>query len=398
MAATGPKRRKRGVFHYLLVTFALPARLPGWVNGGLLAMLAAALGWLWTAQGSGAGHWAAAAGLMFAFFALDRLVLAEQRRRRISFASWGTQSLSLAVARSLAAVALSFLAPLLSWWPALAINAVVQLAGTLALYRGAIVEPGRLGLTELTVRASRLPPGSSPIRILHVTDLHIERLGTREEQLLEHIRSLKPDLIVLTGDYVNISDRDNPHTHADLRQLLGQFEAPYGVYGVLGSPAVDARPIVPPLFDGLPVRLLRGEAVEVDGPGGQRLTLLGVDCTHDIDYDAAALDAVIAGAPSSGPRVLLYHSPELMPQAADHGIDLYLCGHTHGGQVRLPVVGPVVTSSKLGRRYVMGHYRKGDTHLYVGRGVGFEGLGAPRVRFLCPPEITLVMLVPSTTA
>ena len=79
-----------------------------------------------------------------------------------------------------------------------------------------------------------------------------------------------------------------------------------------------------------------------------------------------------------------------MPQAVAHGIDLYLCGHTHGGQVRLPLIGPLLTSSKLGRRYVMGHYREGATHLYVSRGVGFEGLGAPRVRLLCPPEIALV--------
>src|SRR5690606_28729056 len=85
---------------------------------------------------------------------------------------------------------------------------------------------------------------------------------------------------------------------------------------------------------------------------------------------------------------------ELMPQAVTHDIDLYLCGHTHGGQVRLPLIGPLVTSSKLGRRYVMGLYREGRTHLYVSRGVGFEGLGAPRVRFLCPPEITLIRLAP----
>ncbi|RMD51504.1 MAG: metallophosphoesterase, partial [Candidatus Thermofonsia bacterium] len=62
---------------------------------------------------------------------------------------------------------------------------------------------------------------------------------------------------------------------------------------------------------------------------------------------------------------------------------------THGGQVRLPVIGPLLTSSQLGRRYVMGLYREGRTHLYVSRGVGLEGLSAPRVRFLAPPEITL---------
>jgi predicted MPP superfamily phosphohydrolase len=84
-----------------------------------------------------------------------------------------------------------------------------------------------------------------------------------------------------------------------------------------------------------------------------------------------------------------------MPQAVAHGLNLYLCGHTHGGQVRLPIYGALLTSSQLGKRYEMGHYREDDTHLYVSRGLGLEGLSAPRVRFLCPPEMTLVTLRPA---
>jgi predicted MPP superfamily phosphohydrolase len=177
-----------------------------------------------------------------------------------------------------------------------------------------------------------------------------------------------------------------------VREYLSQFCAPCGVYAVTGSPPVDLPGVIPPLFEGLAVRLLKDEATRVCGPDGQVLTLIGIECHHDIARDAANLDGVLSAAPLEGPRVLLYHSPELMPQAVEHGIDLYLCGHTHGGQVRLPVVGPVLTSSKLGRRYVMGHYHEGQTHLYVSRGVGFEGLGAPRVRLFCPPEITLITL------
>ena len=74
---------------------------------------------------------------------------------------------------------------------------------------------------------------------------------------------------------------------------------------------------------------------------------------------------------------------------------LVLCGHTHGGQVRLPLFGAILTSSQLGKRYEMGLYREGNTQMYVSRGVGLEGLSAPRVRFLAPPEVTLVTLVGS---
>jgi predicted MPP superfamily phosphohydrolase len=90
--------------------------------------------------------------------------------------------------------------------------------------------------------------------------------------------------------------------------------------------------------------------------------------------------------------VLLYHAPDLMPEAADYGLDLYLCGHTHGGQVRLPIFGAILTSSQYGKKYEMGLYESGRTHMYVSRGVGLEGLSAPRIRFLAPPEITLVTL------
>jgi hypothetical protein len=155
---------------------------------------------------------------------------------------------------------------------------------------------------------------------------------------------------------------------------------------------VDLRQVIVPVLQSLPLRLLRDEWTTVDLKTGGSLVLMGLDCSHHLDQDSQRLAEVAATAPNGAPRMLLYHSPELMPQASRHNVDLYLCGHTHGGQVRLPLIGPILTSSQLGRRYVMGHYCEGSTHLYVSRGVGMEGLSAPRVRLLAPPEITLVTL------
>ena len=98
-----------------------------------------------------------------------------------------------------------------------------------------------------------------------------------------------------------------------------------------------------------------------------------------------------------GPSVLLYHSPEMMPLVQQHDVDLYLCGHTHGGQVRLPLYGAVLTSTVTGKRYEMGRYDENGTTLYVSRGIGLEGLSAPRLRLFCPPEMTLVILKGSKT-
>ena len=87
--------------------------------------------------------------------------------------------------------------------------------------------------------------------------------------------------------------------------------------------------------------------------------------------------------------ILLYHTPDLAPEAAEAGVDLLLCGHTHGGQVRLPLYGAVVTSSLYGKAFEIGRRQIGGLTLYVTRGLGMEGSGAPRVRFLCPPEVVL---------
>jgi hypothetical protein len=227
---------------------------------------------------------------------------------------------------------------------------------------------------------------------LHISDLHVERLTRREARLLALVQEAAPDLILITGDYLNLSYTRDDTAHSQVSQLLAQLSAPHGVYAVLGSPPVDERDVVPALFEDLPISLLMNESAVVELDEQRHLVIMGLDCTHHLPTDAAALSRLVSTSPNHQPNVLLYHAPDLMPEAAGHGIDLYLCGHTHGGQVRLPVIGAILTSSQLGKRYEMGLYREGRTHMYVSRGVGLEGLSAPRVRFLAPPEITLITL------
>ena len=377
-------------FHFVLKAFYAPAGWPTWLVALVGVGLAAVVAALWWLLAHEALLAVAAGGMLLAFFAADALLLQELPRRRLSFGPWQGQIAALALSRAAVALVVGLVGLWLGRPAALLLLIAAQLVGLLALYRGALVEPGRLGLSHLTISSDRLPPGAPPVRILHVGDIHLERLSVREAQLLELAETTQPDLILLTGDYVNLSNNVDPETHAQVRQLLGQLHARYGVFAVLGTPPVDLHAAIPPLFDGLPARLLRDEAVAVTLSHGRCLTLLGLDCHHDIARDTATLDRVLAGAPDAGPRVLLYHSPELMLAAAERGIDLYLCGHTHGGQVRLPLIGPLLTASQLGRRFVMGHYTLGRTHLYVTRGIGFEGLAAPRVRLFCRPEGAMV--------
>lgn len=362
---------------------------------GMVALLIAALVTaVWRSVGR-LHRVATAAGLVhLTFLVADAFLLRQLPRWRISYGPWKAQLAVLATPRTTAALLLPLLSGLLGATGTLALQVGLQALGTALLYWGAVVEPRRLGLTQIELELPGLPAGSAPVRLLHISDVHMERPTQREEELLAVVEAVRPDLIVITGDFLNLSYNRDETTAAMVRHLLRRLHAPYGVYATLGSPPVDLREVVPSLFDGVPACLLRDEWITADLGGGRLLHLLGIDCTHYRDEDARRLARLAEEAPAGSVQLLLYHSPELMPEASEYDFDLYLCGHTHGGQVRLPFVGPVVTSSQLGRRYVMGHYEEKGTHLYVSRGVGLEGLSAPRVRFMSPPEVTLFTLRP----
>ncbi|HET8671893.1 MAG TPA: metallophosphoesterase, partial [Candidatus Saccharimonadales bacterium] len=269
---------------------------------------------------------------------------------------------------------------------------LLQLSGTAVYLWGTLREPFALAMSHLPIQSPGLPANAPPIRLLHLSDLHVERLTQREAKLLELIEQAQPDLIVITGDYLSLSYVDDPTARAEVRKVLTKITAPYGVYATLGSPPVDRRETTPSLFDGLPIRLLRDEAAVLRFADGRTLSLLGLDCDHDLEGDALVFEKLIKLVPPDSARVLLYHSPELMPVVQQYPIDLYLCGHTHGGQIRAPFYGAILTSSALGKRYEMGRYVEQDTTLYISRGIGLEGLSAPRMRLLCPPEIILFTL------
>lgn len=384
-----------GYFHRVMLFFHRPTEWPRWLMATAVLLLAfVASGTWWLLYGA----WQTAllaGGMQLVFFAADAAVLRSLPRRRISFGDWRAQFFPLALLRVLATAVAGLVGLLAGWQAALGLALFAQLMGTLLLSWASLVEPAGVTMTRLRITSDRLASGTPPMRIFHISDLHIDRLSVRETAVLEAIQRTQPDAIVITGDFVSTSNNTDRETFEQVRRFLSRLSAPYGVYATLGTPPVDLREFVVPLFEGLPVTLLREAWHKIDMGKGRELVLMGMDCTHDIPHDAASLQRMVEQAPQEAPQVLLYHSPELMPQAVEHGLDLYLCGHTHGGQVRLPVVGALMTSSQLGRRYVMGHYPEGRTHLYVSRGVGFEGLSAPRVRLLSPPEVTLVTIRPA---
>jgi len=267
------------------------------------------------------------------------------------------------------------------------INALITAVAIYATW----VEPFRIQVTCQNLQVEGWPD-DKVITFLHISDIHFEQLSRREDRLLDLVSELQPDLLLLTGDYLNLSSVYDPEAQQGVRRLLSQFRAPLGIYAVTGSPVVDVETVIPEIFEGLPIRWLQDD-VETLHLGEHSLQLIGVRNTYHEERDIATLASLIDGSATGETRILLYHTPDLAPEAAKMGISLYLCGHTHGGQIRLPFYGAVATSSRWGKRYEQGHYEEGTMTLYVCRGLGLEGLGAPRARLLAAPEIVLWRII-----
>lgn len=322
------------------------------------------------------GRWTLTFGL-WAFFLLDWLLLALLPRLSLSYGPPKPPVVVLSLLRAIVA----FIPLPLPW------IGLPQLLGTVLVLYGFYVEPHNIQITRQRLHSNKLKP-STRLRLLHLGDLHIERITRRERRMLQLAKQMKPDLIVFSGDILNLSYRRDPQAIQEARQVLSQLEAPLGVYAVSGSPAVDLEEVIPELLKDLPLRWLQDERVTLSA-GEDQLNLLGVSCTHRPFIDGPRLAELANHQNLRNFTLLLYHTPDLAPVAAQYDIDLQLSGHTHGGQVRLPFLGALFTGSLYGKRYEAGRYRHGQMTLYITRGIGMEGAGAPRVRFLCPPEIVL---------
>jgi hypothetical protein len=268
-----------------------------------------------------------------------------------------------------------------------ALNILISLFSFHAFY----VEPFHVEVTRTQINAPALLL-DRPLRIAQITDTHVERITRRETEMLALLEAYQPDLIVLTGDYVNADYTKDPTTIQHTRQLFSQLSAPYGVYAIVGNVDIWNQDLTSAIFDGLDIILLEDEVHILELPGGD-LYILGVS-TLDDARDLETFDQLMRDIPADAYTLLLYHKPTLFDAAAAQGVDLFLAGHTHGGQVRLPTYTTLAELSDHGHWYEMGLYSQGGTTIYVSRGLGMEGLTLPRVRFLCPPEIAGIELGP----
>jgi|SRR5579862_432362 len=256
---------------------------------------------------------------------------------------------------------------------------------------GGLQQRGLANALQLAVRHvpfefAGLPPGLHGFRILHITDVHIDGMDGLAETLAEKAAQLPVDLCVLTGDYRFHVYGPCDEIYPRMRRVLDAVQARYGVIGILGNH--DCADIALEL-ENLGVRMLINQGIEVGPPEG-RLWVAGVDDPHY--YRCDDLPAALQNVPAGAFKLLLAHTPELFQPAADCGIDLYLTGHTHAGQIRLPAIGPLVLHAACPRAYTSGAWQHGSMQGYTSAGAGCSLLP---MRYGCPPEIAVIELIRS---
>ena len=261
---------------------------------------------------------------------------------------------------------------------AIGLSAVAGVMGYATLY-----EPDFYELTETDIFLPELPGRFEGFRILQVTDVHHSRLVSLAEvrRVVEIANAAQPDLIALTGDYTTAyQSYIEPCAEA-----LGQLRAPEGVWAVLGNHdhATDGQ-LTALALERHKITVFKNHNTLLRR-GPDALQLAGVD---DWTWNAHDWRRTLNGFDSKRPSVLLAHQPRTLDWAEAMNFSLLLSGHTHGGQIRLPLIGEPARLSK-DLTYLRGRYERQKTQLYVSRGTGVIGLP---IRFGVRPEIAVLRL------
>ncbi len=265
------------------------------------------------------------------------------------------------------------------------------------------LEPGWLELERLTVTLPALPPALAGLTIAQLSDIHLGASVAVEllQRAVSLVNAAAPDLVVLTGDFVT----GQAEYSRAAAEALAALQPRYGSYAVLGNHDVWTN------ADFIAAQLARaGITVLRDARArlkinGAPLWLLGIEdrgytsmsrwggsgdfAAFQRQWQSAhvALRDLLSDIPLSEPRVLLVHNPDFTEMLPPAHVDLALCGHTHGGQVRIPLVGAPMVPSCFGQKFIGGWVQGAQTQVYVSRGVG---LIPPAVRFNCRPEVTVL--------
>ena len=271
---------------------------------------------------------------------------------------------------------------------ALALATVALLMAPVGAW-ASFVEPHRLVLERPVASIAAARTGSEPLRIGVLADIQCDAVGDHERAAVSRVLAEKPDVVLLPGDLFQGTPEEFERALPALRDLLRPVSAPGGAYFVEGD--VDTPNGLRRATQGSGIRVLADEIVEVR-VRDRRVRICGLAST---DRDSLDLLARFAGEPGDDDvRIVVVHRPgAVLALDAPSRIDLVVAGHTHGGQFQVPFFGPLMTLTSVPRAVAAGGLHDLDgRRIYVSRGIGMERRQAPRFRFNCPPEVTLLTL------
>jgi predicted MPP superfamily phosphohydrolase len=252
-----------------------------------------------------------------------------------------------------------------------------------------LIEPNRLVVHAESIRIDDWPKELAGLRIAIISDIHTGGPFIDDQKLQEIVsrtNALNPDLIVLLGDYMSPNSWHSHRVEPEVTAAaLKNLKAPLGVYAVLGNHDWWYNgEKVRRGFEQNGITVLEDEVAEIKWRD-RSFWLVGL---ADLWTRRQHIAETIAKVPSGAPMIALTHNPDIFP-SLPQAVPLLLAGHTHGGQVSLPLIGRPVTTSNLGPRYVAGHLFENGHHLFVTTGIGTSILP---VRFRVPPEIVILTI------
>ncbi len=260
--------------------------------------------------------------------------------------------------------------------------------GFLCAIWGFLIEPNHITIKEDVIEGD-WPALLSDMKIVFLTDPHVggpHITLDKLKEIVETTNEMNPDLILLGGDYVVTGLVGGTYVPSrKIIDVLSELYAPLGVYGVLGNhDHWDDNERMVKEFASSPIVLLEDDHRVLEYKGAQ-IAVVGISDYYEAEHNVTrATNGLVEGIPI----VAITHTPDIFPELPKH-IDLTLAGHTHGGQVSLPLIGPLVVPSKYGTRYAKGLIKEEDKQMYVSAGIGTSIMP---VRFLTPPEINVFYL------
>ncbi|OVE76732.1 hypothetical protein BVX98_04910 [bacterium F11] len=250
--------------------------------------------------------------------------------------------------------------------------------GILCFSYGYFIEPYWLDIRFVRVDSDKVKGSASPLRIVHLSDIHSDRKPRLEPKLPSTIEELSPDLIFFTGDTIN-----SPKALPVFKNMLREIGLIAPTYVVRGNYDIG-------FWSGLDLFGDTGAVLVSEGSikkeiRGTKIHIAGID-----PFDEHLLDQAVSDVAEDEVSLFLSHYPLALRNHQKGKIDFIFSGHVHGGQVALPFYGAIITLSPHGKTYERGLYQKDGYSLYVSRGIGMEGGIMPRVRFWSRPEITVI--------